>query len=149
MLAVAVVLLAIAGALVGRKIQTEFDAVRYQGAGEPFDWIAAQSGDGIRVALAGSTGRSPHSSPYLAFGPRLRNSVEYVGERRDHLLVRASRDQFLERLADGEYQVLLVGRIGKAKTTREAKWARAVGWKVVAADQDFTLLATPSRPVGL
>lgn len=146
-LAVAAVLLAIASAVAGRKIQTDFDAVRYQGAGEPFDWIAAHSGDGIRVALAGSTARSPHSSPYLAFGPRLRNSVEYVGERREHLLVRAPRDRFRERLAAGGYQVLLVGKVGN--TRREVVWARADGWTVVAADQVFTLLAAPSRPVGL
>lgn len=145
-LAAAAALVAVAGVVAGRKIQTDFDAVRYRGVGEPFDWIADRSGEGIRVGLAGSTGREPYSSPYLAFGPRLRNSVEYVGERRDHLLVRAPRDRFLEGLSAGGYDALLVGQLGNAR--REAAWARSVGWTVVATDEVFTLLTAPGRPAG-
>lgn len=141
-LAVGAGLLVIGAGLAGRKVQNEFDAARYRDAGPPLAWFAKHPLPGLRVALAGSTGRDPFSSPYPAFGPRLRNHVDFVGARRRHLLVRYPRAAFLSHLALGRYGVLVVGRL-RDGTTPEVAWARAAGWRVLATDPTYTLLAAP------
>jgi hypothetical protein len=136
--------------LVGRDVQTTFDKTRYRNL-PTYNWLQTVPKKPIRVGLAGRNGdNSGYSSPYPAYGPRLRNHVEYVGRRRDHLLVAYhKRADFLAALARGRFDVLLVGpeNVKSTSTTlgRPLAWAKSAGWRPFLKDRRFTLLAPPKR----
>jgi hypothetical protein len=136
--------------LVGRDVQTAFDKRRYRGIEPALTWLQAVPKKPIRVGLAGVNGNNKgYSSPYIAFGPRLRNHVEYVGRRHKHLLLAyTNRAAFLAALQRGRYDVLL---IGPEKTVSEStsvghprEWARSAGWRVILQDSRFLLLGPPT-----
>ena len=87
--------------------------------------------------------------PVLAmFGPRLGNRVAYVGHFVRHLLRQyGGRRAFVAALRRGRYDLLLIGRgAPPAPTVREERWARAAGFRQVAAGPRFTLYArAPAR----
>jgi hypothetical protein len=96
-------------------------------------WIEKNAPDGQRVGLAGIWTEGGVSPVLPAFGPRLGNEVEYVGEFREHMLRRHSAAPAFTR-ALGRLDLLVAG------PGPELGWARAAGWSVVARSGRLTLL---------
>ena len=80
------------------------------------------------------------------FGPRFRNEVAYVGRMDVGTLVRYSRESsFLSAVRRGRYDLLLVGTAPSPFGPPVAPtWARATGFRQVAASDRFILFASPS-----
>lgn len=112
------------------------------GAGEPaLAWLEANAPGGKTIALAGDWS-VPGLAPTLpAFGARLGNEVFYAGPFVDHML-RHERDprRFAERIARAD--VLVVGRgfVPSGEPAPEETWARAAGFRPVAASDRLTVL---------
>ena len=135
--------------VVGRDVQTTFDKSRYR-VSPVFTWLQTVPKKPIRVGLAGRNGNNRgYSSPYIAFGPRLRNRVEYVATRRKHLLTAFDNEAaFVAALRRGRYDVLVVGpetgSIAQGPVGRPLEWATGAGWRPIVRDRRFTLLAPPA-----
>ena len=146
-LAAGAAVLALAVVFVGRDVQTTFDRTRYRII-PTYTWLQTVPKKPIRVGLAGRNGNNHgYSSPYIAFGPRLRNHVEYVGTRRGHLLeAYENRAGFVAALARGRFDVLLVGPEAEVEgysLGHPLAWAKSAGWRPFLRDNRFTLLRPP------
>lgn len=126
----------------GRKLQQDFMAKRYYGSDVVADTLSAKVQSGYRIGLAGVWSDEGLAPPLLAFGPRLRNHVEYVG--RDDMDVWRrfrTREGFTRRVDQQRYEWLVVGRGRPPKpSVNEERWARAAGFRVVARSPRLTLL---------
>lgn len=140
-----VIVLLVVGVAAGREIQTDFDSSRYR-AGPVQSWLQAVPDSAQRVALAGRLGGNlRYGVPIAAFGPRMRNEVEFLGSSQDHLLVEhRHRGDFLQGLQRGHFDLLVVGRPPDPGTD-PLGWARSSGWRPVVEDDRFTLLESPAR----
>jgi hypothetical protein len=132
----------------GRDVQTGFDKARYRTI-PTYTWLQTVPKKPIRVGLAGRNGNNQgYSSPYIAFGPRLRNHVEYVGPRRAHLLgAYQDRSGFVDALRRGRFDVLLVGPEdvkSNYSLGHPLAWAKSAGWRPFLKDDRFTLLRPPA-----
>jgi hypothetical protein len=131
-------------AILGYFLQERFVDGRY--ADEPvLGQFASEDGD-RRIALAGFWTLDELQPVLPAFGPRLENEVAYLGGFEDGMLRPvASASGFGAALRDGDFSLLLVGK--RPLPTRpdlpEEEWAKQAGYRVVGADQRFTLLAAP------
>jgi hypothetical protein len=103
---------------------------------------------GTRIGLAGVWDDFGISPVLPAFGPRLGNSVAYVGRDDDGMLRRyRSVREFSAALAAGRYDYLIVGR-GRpgVRAITEDAWARAAGYVPVVQSERLALLRSPSAP---
>lgn len=95
-------------------------------------WIEQHAPSGARIGLAGVWTPGGVSPVLPAFGPRLGNRVEYVGEFREHMLrPHSTREDFVRDL-DG-LDLLVVGA-----GSREQAWAP---WTVVARSDRLVLMS--------
>ncbi|MEA2494341.1 MAG: hypothetical protein QOJ29_2252 [Thermoleophilaceae bacterium] len=142
LVALALALLAVGA--VGRKVEESFNATRYAQVNPAFDWLRGEALRGTRIGLAGQPDRNFDAAPYLTFGPRLDNPVTFIGERRQHLLVRYKQPgPFTDALAQGRFQALLIGWDIAGKPP-ELAWAKAAGWREAASGGTFTVLTPPA-----
>lgn len=99
------------------------------------EWIERNAPAGGRIGLAGVWSPGGVSPALPAFGPRLGNDVEYVGEFREHMLRRhRTRAEFARAAA--RFDVLVLGE------GAEREWAAQAGWSV-RARSDRLVLMTP------
>lgn len=112
------------------------------GSGDPaLAWLEANAPSGHRIALAGDWS-VPGLPPTLpAFGPRLGNDVAYAGTFVRHML-RHERDprRFMARLRGRDIVVVGRGFVPAARPAPEELWARAAGFRPVAASDRLTVL---------
>jgi hypothetical protein len=94
-------------------------------------WIERHAPSGARIGVAGVWSTEAVSPVLPAFGPRLGNRVEYVGEFREHMLRRYRSPEALARGLAG-LDLLLVGA-----GSVEAQWS---GWSEVARSDRLVLL---------
>jgi Dolichyl-phosphate-mannose-protein mannosyltransferase len=150
----------VALAVFGARAQTTFNDGRYLGKDPVLDAFA-EAADPARVGLAGSWTAEEPAPIYPAFGRRLQNEVEYVGRDADGLLTRlATRDEFVEALQDGSFDLLLIGlgsptaedppRLLEARPGApfELQWARSAGFGEIARSDRFALMAAQERAQG-
>jgi hypothetical protein len=140
----------------GQLSQHRYNDRRFAGATPVVDWIRGEAPSGHRVAVAGGWPSTAFVPTYALFGPRLGNHVAYLGPiRRAQVLKYRSSSSFLSALERGRYDLLLVGRLedpdlDNPRRTRllpdppEARWARRAGFRQVAEDGSFVLLASAS-----
>ena len=118
----------------GYAVQDRFSELRYVGV-DPVADALRTTPSGSKVGLAGTWGDVGIQPPLVAFGPRFRNDVAYIG-RPDRGVFRRFRTRpgFERAVGDGDYDYLVIGR-GRAdpppKQTREDRWAKAAGYKLV------------------
>jgi len=141
--AAGVVLLGLVVVVGGRKVQTTFDKNRYRVAATS-SWIQTVPNRPIRIGIAGLPGKAvSYSVSFIAFGPRMRNHVSYIGPTRNHLLVDyRDRSAFTEALARGRYDVVLIGP-PVHPSAPVLQWAQQAGWRPFVRDSRFTLLGPP------
>lgn len=143
----AALILAVALVGIGERAQRHFYRYRYAGLDPAVGWVIAHAPQGNRVGVAGDWPSGALPSPVLPlFGPRFGNQVEYVGPMDVGTLIRYSRESsFLSAVSRGRYDLLLVGTAPSPFGPAVAPtWARATGFKEVAASDRFILFASPS-----
>jgi hypothetical protein len=141
--AVAVVLAALAAAGLYSTEERYLDG-RYLGATPALDAALASAPPGSEIGVAGAWPVTTISPVLALMGPRLGNEVEYVGEWRDGwLLPYETPAAFARALARGRYDLLMVGREKPLAFPQlpEERWARRAGYRPIAGDENFTLLA--------
>jgi hypothetical protein len=152
--AAAVALLVAALVAVGHARQREFNDGRYESGDPAIAWIAQNAPEHQRIALAGVWSVEGRSPVWPAFGERLRNEVDYLGQFVDEQLREYSRrDRWAAALRRGRYDLLLVGRGGYARDycplpgqdSDDDRWARAEGLEILARSDRLTLYRVPGR----
>jgi hypothetical protein len=143
-------LAAVGAAAVGHARQREFNDGRYASADAPVAALAEQAPEGSRIGLAGVWGVDVVAPPWPAFGERLRNRVEYVGETVDGQL-REYDDRARWVRAVRRFDLLLVGRGGYSsdcpvpgQSSDDDRWAREEGFTVLARSDHLTLYRVSS-----
>ena len=138
-------LAAVGAVAAGHARQREFNDGRYASADAPVAVLAEQAPEGSRIGLAGVWGVDVVAPPWPAFGERLRNEVEYVGETVDGQL-REYDDRARWSRAVREFDLLLVGRGGygadcpvPGQDSDDDRWAREEGFEVLARSDRLTL----------
>lgn len=141
--AVLVLSLVVAGA--GFVGQRAFNDGRYGDLDPALTWIPDHARGGQRIGLAGSWGTAL-SPVWPAFGPDIRNRVEYVGELQSGLLqAHPTRESFLAALEQGSYDLLLIGLDSELAGDPPAeRWARSAGFEEVVTGERFTLYRSPT-----
>jgi hypothetical protein len=133
-----VLVVAFAGA---RRADTHLDDSAWRG--DPvLAWVRDHTDGDRRIGIAGLWTTDGYSPILPAFGQRLDNRVIYVGPLVRHMLRQyTSAAPFLARVRSERISLLLLGN-GLPRTlpqTREQRWARAAGMKVIARSARFTL----------
>lgn len=148
---VGAVLLAALLVAVGHERQREFNDGRYESIEATTDWIARYAPEGHRVGLAGAWGVGTLSPVLPAFGPRLGNHVEYLGETVDGQLREfETRERWAAAVRRRRLDLVLVGRGGYGEgcpvpgsDTDDDAWARRQGFEPVAQSPHLTLYRVP------
>jgi hypothetical protein len=149
-LAVTLVLLGLGLVLaLGHERQRRFNDGRYLDADAVIRTLARDAPEGRRIGLAGNWSVHGLSPVWPAFGPRLENRVEYVGERVDgQLREYADRERFVAAVRRAGYDLLVVGRGGypegcplPGEETDDDEFARASGGREIASTGRLTLYA--------
>lgn len=126
----------------GYEVQRRFADNRYRGVEAPLAWV--RDARERRVALAGQWSVDGLYPVFPAFGPRLVNTVAFVGPVREDMLVEyTNRADFARALRKGDYDLLLVGTATLPGIPRGdfETWARAAGYAPVARSPRLILLA--------
>lgn len=146
-LAVAAVATALVGLAGAHRVAHAIDDGRYRGVDPALDVLLDASPPGTHVGLAFATYWSlgDLSPAWPAFGARLDNDVEFVGEFVDGFLS-PYRDEaaFVDALRRGDYDVLAVGRSPIARQNTPAqRWAIAAGWRTIGLSDRMRVLVPP------
>lgn len=148
--AVAAALALVALLTVAYARQREYYGDRFTRQGDPvLSYLGQRAKSGHRVAIAGVPSVDGLNPVWPAFGPRLRNHVEFVGRFVDgHVREYDDRRAWTRAIRAGRFDLLVVGRGGYApgcklpgSETDDDAWARAAGFKRLAATERLTLYA--------
>lgn len=150
-LAVALVI-AVAGA--GYLREERYARDRYASSDPVTRALARHGGGKRRVALAGVWGGGVLSPVLPAFGPRLRDHVDFVGPTvRGQLREYATRQAFQSAIRRGRYGLLVVGRGGygagcvlPGEETDDDAWAVQAGYRLLARTPNLSLYSVPGGP---
>jgi len=142
---------AAAVAAAGHERQQEFNQARYVGSDRALDWIARNAPRGHRIGLAGVWTVGGLSPVWPAFGPRLGNRVEFVGEF-VHGQLREYDDpmRWGDAIRRNGYDLLVVGEGGygacrvPGSASDDNEWARRAGFPLLAASDRLRLYRVTS-----
>jgi hypothetical protein len=130
----------IAAVAAGHFVQDRFNDHRFEGFDPTIEWLTDNAPGGHRIGLTGLWDDA--SAPvYGAFGPRLANEVEYVGEFvRELLLPYPDRRSFVAATRSGDYDYVIVGlgRPPQGEADRE-RWVRAAGYEPIVRSHSLAL----------
>jgi hypothetical protein len=142
----------LAAALVGLaaadRLQDRINAGRYTTFDPGLTALVRAAPGGKRVGLEFATYWSlgDLSPIWPAFGTRIDNDVEFVGEFVDGFLTPYHDEaRFREALRHGDYDVLVVGRSDIARQNTPAQqWALDAGWRTIALSERLRVLVPPA-----
>jgi len=143
---------ALAAGLVGfaaaDRMQDRINADRYGHFDRGLDALLRAAPGGRRVGLEFATYWSlgDLSPIWPAFGTRIDNDVEFVGEFVDGFLTPYPDEaSFRAALRRGRYDVLVVGRSDIARQNTPAQqWAIDAGWRTIALTERLRVLVPPA-----
>jgi hypothetical protein len=149
---VVLVAAALAAALVGLaaadRMQDRINADRYGHFDRGLGALLHAAPGGRRVGLEFATYWSlgDLSPVWPAFGPRIDNDVEFVGEFVDGFLTPYRNEaSFRAALRRGRYDVLLVGRSDiPRQNTPAQRWAIDAGWRTISLTERLRVLVPPT-----
>ncbi len=149
-LAAAAVAAAVVGLAAAHRIEGAINDGRYTGIDRAVDTLLRVAPADKRIGLAGDWSVGGLSPVWPAFGTRIDNDVEYVGEFVDGFLTPyPGQARFAEALRDGGFDVLVVGRgFYPPENPREERWAMNAGWRTVGLSPRLRVLAPPAPPQG-
>ncbi len=149
-LAAAAVAAAVAGLAAAHRIEGAINDGRYLGIDRAVDTLLRVAPGDKRIGMAGDWSVGGLSPVWPAFGTRIGNDVEYVGEFVDGFLTPyPSAALFQEALRHGGFDLLVIGRgFDPPENTREQRWAIDAGWRTIALSPRLRVLApAPARPL--
>ena len=114
----------------------------------PWTRCCASAPGDQRIGLAADWSVGGLSPVWPAFGTRIGNDVEYVGEFVDGFLTPyRSQARFQEALRHGAFDLLVVGRgFYPPQDTPEQRWAMNAGWRTIGLSPRLRVLAAPAPP---
>jgi hypothetical protein len=125
----------------GRRLDTRLDESAWRG--DPvLAFVRDHSGSGQRVGIGGLWPTVGVAPILPAFGARLDNRVVYIGPFRRHMLRQySSGGPFLARVRRERIGLLILGRgfPSAIAQTREERWVRSAGMRLLARSPRFTL----------
>ncbi|MDP2711424.1 MAG: hypothetical protein Q8O56_09410, partial [Solirubrobacteraceae bacterium] len=142
-------LAAVAAALVGlagaHRIEGAINDERYRGIDPAVDTLLSVAPSGKRIGLASDWSVAGLAPIWPAFGTRIGNEVEYVGEFVDGFLTPyGDAASFRDALARLRFDVLVVGRgFHPPQDTPEQRWAIEAGWRTIALSPRLRVLVPP------
>ena len=147
-LAVAAVAGAILGLAAAHRIEGAINDGRYRGIDPAVDTLLRVAPGGKRIGLASDWSVGGLSPVWPAFGTRIANDVEYVGEFVDGFLTPyRTAPLFQEALRHGGFDVLVIGRgFSPPEATPEQGWAIDAGWRTIALSPRLRVLVPPAAP---
>lgn len=139
---------ALVGLAAADRMQERINDSRYRSFDPALSALldAAPSDKRIGLAFATYWSLGDLSPVWPAFGARLGNEVEFVGEFVDGFLT-PYRDEsgFREALRHGGYDLLVVGRSAVARQNTPAQaWAIGAGWRTIALSARMRVLVPPA-----
>ncbi len=141
----ALIVLLVLCAGLGYHYEKALAATPWQGDDPTVAWVTEHAPADARIGVTGVWDTAGTIVPAPLFGPRFQNEVNYVGPFVEHRLaqyktahkfvaaLRRNRDELLE-VGDGDPPLAV---------PQEVRWARAAGWRIVAASPRLTLLLAP------
>ena len=139
---------ALAGVAAADRMQGAINDARYRSFDPALSVLLRAAPADARIGLAFSTYWSlgDLSPIWPAFGMRLDNEVEFIGEFVDGFLTPyPSEAEFHEALRHGSYDLLVIGRSDIARQNTPAQeWALAAGWRTIALSDRLRVLAPPA-----
>lgn len=137
----------LAGLAAGDRMQDRINADRYATFDPGLAALLRAAPEGKRVGLEFATYWSlgDLSPIWPAFGTRIGNEVEFVGEIVDGFLT-PYRDEarFRAALRRGRYDVLVIGRSDIARQNTPAQgWAIDAGWRTISLTERLRVLVPP------
>ena len=147
-LAAAAVAAAILGLAAAHRIEGAINDGRYRGIDPAVDTLLRVAPGGKRIGLASDWSVGGLSPVWPAFGTRIANDVEYVGEFVDGFLTPyRTAPLFEEALRHGGFDVLVIGRgFYPPEATPEQRWAIDAGWRTIALSPRLRVLVPPAAP---
>jgi hypothetical protein len=139
---------ALLGLAAGDRMQDRINVGRYTTFDPALTALTRAAPGGKRIGLEFATYWSlgDLSPIWPAFGTRIDNDVEFVGEFVDGFLTPyRDEDEFREALRHGRYDVLVIGRSDIARQNTPAQqWAIDAGWRTIALSQRLRVLVPPA-----
>ena len=123
-------------------------AVATYNPGDPtVAWVLAHAPAGTRIGITGAWTAQGLEPVAPLFGPRLDNTVEYVGRFEQHRLTAfTTRRRFVASLNRGRFALLEIGTgFPPSAAPREAIWALGDGYRFITRSARLVLLAAPAR----
>ena len=147
-LAAAAVAALLVGLAAAHRIEGAINDGRYRGIDRAVDTLLRIAPEGRRIGLASDWSIGGLSPVWPAFGTRIGNEVEYVGEFVDGFLTPyRSEALFQEALRHGGFDILVVGRgFYPPEATPEQRWAMNAGWRTVGLSPRLRVLVAPPTP---
>ncbi len=147
-LAAGAVAAALAGLAAAHRIEGAINDGRYRGIDRAVDTLLRAAPGDQHIGLAADWSVGGLSPVWPAFGTRIGNDVEYVGEFVDGFLTPyRSQARFQEALRHGAFDLLVVGRgFYPPQDTPEQSWAMNAGWRTIGLSPRLRVLAAPAPP---
>lgn len=141
--AAAVLAVLVVIAVGGRLDQRSFERHGYGTFDPTVAYLEQNAPSGRAIGLAGVWDNAGVSPAFPAFGPRMRNQVEYVGPVEQELLRQYDdRGRFLAAVERGGYDLLVIGRAEPPfPGPAEESWARQAGYRELASSPRLALYA--------
>ncbi len=138
---------ALVGLAAADRMQDAINTDRYGDVDPALTALLRAAPEGKRVGLEFATYWSlgDLSPVWPAFGTRIGNEVEFVGEVVDGFLTPYPDEaEFREALRHGDYDVLVIGRSDIARQNTPAQgWAIDAGWRTIALSERLRVLVPP------
>jgi len=137
---------ALVGIAAAHRIESRINDGRYRNIDPGVDAMLSAAPAGRRIGLAADWTVGGLSPIWPAFGTRMSNEVEYVGEFVDGFLTPYRNEaRFQAALRRRRYDVLVVGRgFFPPQATPEQRWAIDAGWRTISLTRRLRVLAAPS-----
>ena len=144
-LAMAAVAAGFAGLAAAHRIEGAINDGRYVGIDRAVDTLLRVAPGGKRIGLASDWSVGGLAPVWPAFGTRIGNEVEYVGEFVDGFMTPyRSAAFFQEALRHGDFDVLVIGRgFHPPVNTPEQRWATDAGWRTIGLSPRLRVLVPP------
>jgi hypothetical protein len=135
---------AVLGATALYALEERFLDDRYAGASFTLDAALDAAPADAEIGVAGAWPVTTLSPVLALMGPRFDNEVSYVGEWRDGMLLPLeSRDAFADALRQEDFDLVMIGKEKPLAFPQrpEEQWALDAGYREIAADENFSVLA--------
>jgi hypothetical protein len=121
--------------------QRRFHDDRYADFDPVLAWVQERAPEGRRIGLARVWPFTFYSPPLAMYGPRLENTVEFIGPVRDGILEQYEDPREFRRAVErARLDLVLLQNPAQPGASLEERWLRPLGFKPVARSDILLLL---------